>query len=104
MEHSGTWKCVIKNDSGMDETSATLTIKKVEEKKKKKEEEQVEETIQVEEEIEDDEDEPETKKGPFDVKLKKAKQNKTVIQVSKNYWRRGKFSVICFYVRKKNEK
>lgn len=62
----------------MDECSATVTVKKVDEKKKKKEEENVEETIEVEEE-EEEEDE---KKGPFDVKLKKAKQNKTVISVS----------------------
>lgn len=77
-EHSGTYKCVIKNDSGMVETSATITIKKVEEKKKK-EEENVEETVEVEEE---EEEEPDTKLGPFDVKLKKAKQNKHVVTVS----------------------
>lgn len=72
---------MIKNDSGMDECSATVTVKKVEDKKKKKEEENVEETVEVEEE----EESPEEKKGPFDVKLKKAKQNKTVISVS-FYW------------------
>lgn len=106
MEHSGTYKCVIKNDSGMVETSANLTIKKVEEKKKK-EEEKVEETVQVEEELEEEEleeeaepeeeevpaeGEPETKKGPFDVTLKKAKQNKTVIKVSTRFERQ----IVCF--------
>lgn len=66
----------------MDETSASITVKKVEEKKKKKEEEEnVEETIEIEEE-EDEEEGSEEKKGPFDVTLKKAKQNKTVITVS----------------------
>lgn len=74
---SGTYKCVIKNDSGQDETSASITIKKVADKKKKKEEEDVEETIQVEEEQEEEE-----KKGPFDVKLKKAQQKKSIIEVS----------------------
>lgn len=62
----------------MDECSATVTVKKVDDKKKKKEEENVEETIEVEE----DEENPEETKGPFDVTLKKAKQNKTVISVS----------------------
>lgn len=61
----------------MDECSATVTVKKVEDKKKKKEEENIEETIEVEEE-----EQPEETKGPFDVTLKKAKQNKTVISVS----------------------
>lgn len=81
-EHSGTYRCVIKNESGKDESSATVVVKKVVEKKKK-EEEDVEETVKVEEEIEEEEDEEaEEKKGPFDVKLKKAQQNKTVISVS----------------------
>lgn len=78
-DHSGTYKCVIKNDSGMVETSATVTIKKVEEKKKK-EEENVEETVEVEEE--EEEEESDTKLGPFGVKLTKAKQNKHVVTVS----------------------
>lgn len=74
----------------MDETSATITVKKVEEKKKEQEEENVEETVQVDMEIEQEEEdeevvdgEPQTKKGPFDVKLKKTKQNVTIIKVSK---------------------
>lgn len=68
---------MVKNDSGMDETSATITIKKVGEKKKK-EEEVVEETIEVEEE-----DLPaEVKRGPFGVLLTKAKQNRSVFSVS----------------------
>lgn len=75
-EHSGNYRCVLKNETGLDESSSTVTVKKVE-KKKKKEEEQVEETVEVEED-----EEGEEKKGPFDVKLKKAKQNKTVISVS----------------------
>lgn len=80
-EDAGTYRCVIKNDSGKDETTATITIKKVADKKKKEEEEEnVEETVEVEQEVEE---EPEEKKGPFDVKLKKAQQNKTVITVSK---------------------
>lgn len=75
---SGTYKCVIKNDSGQDETSASITIKKVAEKKKKTEEEEnVEENIVIEEEQEQEE-----KKGPFDVKLKKAQQKKSIIEVS----------------------
>lgn len=60
----------------MDETSATVTIKKVEDKKKKQEEE-VEETIEIDEELG-----PEVKRGPFGVLLTKATQNKTVISVS----------------------
>lgn len=60
----------------MDETSATITVKKVADKKKK-EEEEVEETIEIEEEKEG-----EVKKGPFGVLLTKAKQNKSVISVS----------------------
>lgn len=80
-QDSGTYRCVIKNDSGADESSATVIVKKVAEKKK--EEEEVEETVEVEEEQEEEEEEEtEEKKGPFDVKLKKAKQNKTVISVS----------------------
>lgn len=78
-DHAGNYRCVIKNESGGDETSATITVKKVEEKKKKEEEENVEEDIVIEEE--QSEEEPEEKKGPFDVKLKKAQQNKTVISV-----------------------
>lgn len=76
-EHSGTYKCVIKNDLGQDESTASITIKKVEERKKTEEEESVEETIEVEEE-----QVPGMKKGPFDVMLKKTTQNKTVITVS----------------------
>lgn len=64
----------------MDETSATITVKKVEDKKKKKEEENVEETIEIEEE--EEEEDGEVKKGPFGVLLTKAKQNKSVISVS----------------------
>lgn len=79
-QDSGTYRCIIRNDTGADESSATVTVKKVAEKKKK-EEEEVEETVEVEEEGEADE-EVEEKKGPFDVKLKKAQQNKTVISVS----------------------
>lgn len=78
-QDSGTYRCVIKNEAGFDESSATVTVKKVADKKKK-EEEEVEETVEVEEEAEDEE--VEEKKGPFDVKLKKAQQNKTVISVS----------------------
>lgn len=73
---SGVYKCVLKNDSGMDETSATITVKKVE-AKKKKEEEEVEETIEVDEELTG-----EVKRGPFGVLLTKATQNKSVISVS----------------------
>lgn len=94
-EHSGTYKCVIKNEAGEDETTASITVKKVEEKKKKKEEENVEETIQVEEEQEQEE-----KKGPFDVKLKKAQQNKTVISVScfsNNFFCRKYIRIIVWY-------
>lgn len=76
---SGVYKCVIKNDSGMDETSATITVKKVETKKKKKEEEVVEETIDVEEELSG-----EVKRGPFGVLLTKATQNRPVYSVSSN--------------------
>lgn len=74
-QDSGVYKCVFKNDSGMDETAATITVKKVEEKKKKPDEE-VEETIDVED------DGPEVTIGPFGVILTKAKQNKSVISVS----------------------
>lgn len=74
-QDTGVYKCVFKNDSGMDETSATITVKKVEERKKKKEEE-VEETIEI------DDDSPEVTIGPFGVLLTKAKQNRTVIPVS----------------------
>lgn len=76
-EHSGTYKCVIKNEVGQDESTASITVKKVEERKKTEEEESVEETIEVEEE-----QVPGMKKGPFDVMLKKTTQNKTVITVS----------------------
>lgn len=74
---AGVYKCVIKNDSGMDETSANIKVKKVDQKKKK-EEEEVEETIEVEEE----ELPAEVKRGPFGVLLTKATQNKSVISVS----------------------
>lgn len=74
---AGVYKCVIKNDSGMDETSATITVKKVDQKKKK-EEEVVEETVEIEEE----ELSGEVKRGPFGVLLTKARQNKSVISVS----------------------
>lgn len=60
----------------MDETSATVTIKKVEAKKKKKDEE-VEETIEIDEELP-----PEVTRGPFGVLLTKAKQNISIISVS----------------------
>lgn len=66
----------------MDETSATITIKKVDQKKKKEEEEVVEETIEIEEEEEDEDLPAEVKRGPFGVLLTKAKQNKSVISVS----------------------
>lgn len=61
----------------MDETSATITVKKVE-AKKKKEEEVVEETVEVEEE----ELPAEVKRGPFGVLLTKATKNQSVISVS----------------------
>lgn len=87
---SGVYKCVIKNDSGMDETSATITVKKVE-SKKKKEEEEVEETIEI-----DDEDLPaEVKRGPFGVLLHKATIKKSVISVSS---RSSKFRVVSVVV------
>lgn len=73
---AGVYKCVLKNDSGMDETSATITVKKVDQKKKK--EEVVEETIEIEEEELDEE----VTRGPFGVLLTKAKQNKSVYSVS----------------------
>lgn len=76
-EHSGTYKVIIKNEIGQDESTASITVKKVEERKKTEEEESVEETIEVEEE-----QVPGMKKGPFDVMLKKTTQNKTVITVS----------------------
>lgn len=69
----------------MDETSATITVKKVE-AKKKKEEEEVEETIEVDEELTG-----EVKRGPFGVLLTKATQNKSVISVSS---RSSKFRLI----------
>lgn len=83
-EHSGTYKCVIKNEVGQDETTASITVKKVEERKKTEEEESVEETIEVEVEEEEEEEEqvPGMKRGPFDVMLKKTIQIKTVISVS----------------------
>lgn len=87
---NGVYKCVIKNDSGMDETSATVTVKKVE-PKKKKEEEEVEETIEI------DEDLPaEVKRGPFGVLLHKATQNRTVISVSSRSSKFRFISVVFF--------
>lgn len=59
----------------MDETSATVTVKKVEDRKK--EEEEVEETIEIDGDLP-----PEVTRGPFGVLLTKAKQNKSVISVS----------------------
>lgn len=85
---NGVYKCVIKNDSGMDETSATITIKKVEDKKKKKEEESVEETIEIDEELP-----PEVTRGPFGVLLTKAKQNRSVISVSSLFCVFTRFSI-----------
>lgn len=73
----------------MDETSATITVKKVE-PKKKKEEEEVEETIEVDEDLP-----PEVKRGPFGVLLNKATQNKSVISVSSNV---SKFRVFFLFL------
>lgn len=76
---SGNYRCVIKNDAGADETSASITVKKVTDKKKKKEEEEAEETIKVEEEV--PEETREEIVGPFNVILRKTKQKKSVIEV-----------------------
>lgn len=79
-EHSGTYKCIIQNEVGQVDTTASITVTKVEERKKTEEEENVEETIEVE-----DEQVPGMKRGPFDVMLKKITQNKTVITVSLSF-------------------
>lgn len=61
IEHSASYKCVIQNELGADESTAAITVKKVKEKKKKDEEEE-EEKLEEEEEIKDDEKSEEIKK------------------------------------------
>lgn len=74
-EHNATFKCVIQNELGADESTAEITIKKVEDKKKEEEEEKVEEELQkIEEEETTEETKEKTKK---DSKKKEEKTEKT---------------------------
>lgn len=74
-EHTATYKCVIQNEYGQDESSANITITKVEEKKKEEEEEEKEEETkeeEVKEEVKEDKKE--------EAKQKKKEESKKEIK------------------------
>lgn len=73
-DHTATYKCVIINAAGQDESSAKITVKKVEEKKKKEEEEEEEE--KEEEKIIEEETAEEIKEKVKDKKQEKSKKDK----------------------------